>query len=375
MDPTLLNTEEIRSKQPAFVASNESKYFSLMEYAPLACFHLNAEGNLLTVNNKAAELTGYTKRELLEMKLASLLVKGHLNISDSLSGGVPALNAETDIIRKSGEILPVEVNSTLLPDGSIQCLMSDISGRRQADLALRESEARLRELNATKDKFFSIIAHDLRSPFYTIMGFCSVLSEQVKAKEYEGVDEFSEIILKTSQKAMDLLKNLLEWAISQTGRMIFNPENLDLFLLIHESIDVHRDAARQKSIAITPDVPRELFLLADRSMISSVIRNLISNAIKFSRVNGNIVISAGIINGDIQVSVRDNGVGMSQKEIQRLFRIDEAHATIGTRKEEGTGLGLILCKEFVDKHKGKIWVESEPEIGSTFYFTVPGTTF
>ena len=242
---------------------------------------------------------------------------------------------------------------------------------KKTEGALKESESLLRELNATKDKFFSIVSHDLKSPFNAIIGFSNILAEQVQEKNYEGIEENAEIIHASSQRAMDLLMNLLEWSRSQTSRMEFYPEYVEMVTLINEVIELLGDLAQQKSISIHRDLPRNMLAFIDKAMISTILRNLISNAVKFTRPGGRIVISAELKNAELIIAVCDNGVGIKKESIEKLFRIDENHSTLGTQNEKGTGLGLILCKEFIEKHGGKIWVESEVGKGSAFYFTIP----
>lgn len=247
----------------------------------------------------------------------------------------------------------------------------DITERKNAEKSLMENEAHLRELNATKDKFFSIIAHDLRSPFHSIVGFSDLLADHIYRKDYEGLEKFVSIIQNSSQLALDLLMNLLEWARSQTGKIEFNPEYFELVLLINKQVILFTDAAFAKSIILELGLPHNLPVFADKAMISTILRNLISNAIKFTKPGGKISISAEQKDETLLVSVTDNGVGINSGDIEKLFRIEESFSTIGTRKERGTGLGLIICKEFVDKHNGKFWVESKSGEGSSFKFTVP----
>jgi signal transduction histidine kinase len=234
-----------------------------------------------------------------------------------------------------------------------------------------ENEERLRELNATKDKFFSIISHDLRSPFCSIIGFSNLLTEQVSKKDYDGMVEYARIIRDSAWRVLDLLMNLLEWSNTQTGKMEFTPEHIDLYALITESSDLSSVGALQKSISIFTDLPHIITVFADKAMISTILRNLISNALKFTHPDGSITISAKVQKNEVLVSVSDNGVGISASRIKKLFRFEESQSTIGTQRERGTGLGLLLCREFVQKHGGKIWVESELGKGSTFYFTIP----
>ena len=235
----------------------------------------------------------------------------------------------------------------------------------------KNNELSLIELNATKDKFFSIIAHDLRSPFTSIIGFSEYLVEQVKENDYEKVAEFADIILQSSNSAMALLSNLMVWSQLQSGRMVFNPESFDIATLIREVTLLLKGLSEQKSIIIENILPTHAFVLADKEMISTILRNLISNALKFTQTGGRISISTVSKNKELIVTVSDNGVGISKDRIDKLFNMVESSSTPGTQKEKGTGLGLILCKEFIEKNKGKIWVESEVGIGSSFCFSLP----
>ena len=227
------------------------------------------------------------------------------------------------------------------------------------------------KLNATKDKFFSIIGHDLKSPFNAVIGFSELMEEELKGKDYTGVEEYAGIIKNSSLRAMSLLNNLLVWSNSQTGRMDFRPERFDLVALIDEVTLFLGDSAQQKSISLTKEIPSEVVVLADKAMIGTVLRNLISNAVKFSHKGGSIKISLDQSPSELVISVNDNGVGINKEDQEKLFRIDTNHTTLGTQKEIGTGLGLLLCKEFIEKHGGKIGVESIVGHGSRFYFTIP----
>lgn len=247
----------------------------------------------------------------------------------------------------------------------------DITDRMKTLQALRESEARLQELNATKDKFFSIIAHDLKSPFNSILGFSEILSEQMRQKDYEGIEEYADIIRRSSERAVDLIMNLMDWTRSQSGRMDFNPEIVEIGALINEVYELSNVSAIKKSIHLTRELPHHVLVYIDKGMITTVLRNLISNAIKFTNPGGSIVIQAEQLGHELKVSVTDNGIGIERENLNKLFRIDESYSVPGTQNEQGTGLGLLLCKEFINLHKGKIWAESEPGKGSSFYFTVP----
>ena len=163
----------------------------------------------------------------------------------------------------------------------------------------------------------------------------------------------------------------MEWSYSQTGKMEFNPEYFEAISLVNDIIEMSNDSAQQKSISIIKEFPRSAPVFADKSMISTVLRNIISNAIKFTFTGGIVTINIEQKKAEVLITISDNGVGMRQDVIKKLFSIDQTYSTVGTNKEKGTGLGLILCKEFINKHNGKIWVESEPGHGSKFYFTIP----
>jgi signal transduction histidine kinase len=250
-------------------------------------------------------------------------------------------------------------------------VVSEITERKTAEKAIRDNEERLKDLNATKDKFFSIIAHDLKTPFTSIIGFIELLIEKIQKKDNDEVEEYARIIQKSSWKAMELLTNLYEWSRLQTGKMEYKPVEIDLVETINEVIDHVNDSAWQKSIEISKDFPESLKIIADKPMISTVLRNLLSNSIKFTNTGGFINVSVVKRENELMVSVKDNGVGISEQALENLFRIDVSHSTSGTKGEEGTGLGLLLCKEFILKHNGNIWVESEIGRGSEFLFTLP----
>ncbi len=240
----------------------------------------------------------------------------------------------------------------------------------QREQITRQNKA-LCESNAEKDKFFSIIAHDLRSPFNSILGLSDILINQVREKDYNGIDEYAQIIKQSSKGAMDLLMNLMDWSRAHTGRMEFKPEDIKFDELIMESEYMFAGALLQKNICLTLNVPENTVVYADRNMIRTILRNLISNAIKFTHPTGQIGLSVMKSQYEYLISISDNGVGIPQKTFDRLFKIDQNISTTGTQNEKGTGLGLILCKELIGRHGGRIWGESEPGRGSIFYFSLP----
>lgn len=359
--------------------ASEIRYRRLFESAKDGILILNAyNGQIIDVNPYLIEILGYSFDEFLGKELWEIGI--FKNIEDSKAAFVELQNKgfirfeDMPLETKSGKPINVEyVSNVYLVDHVkvIQCNIRNITERKKAELQLKESEKRLLELNATKDKFFSIIAHDLKSPFTSIIGLSELLAEQVGRKDYDGIEEYANMIQSSSWRAMDLLTNLMEWSRSQTGRIEFNPVSINMAELIDEVSELLNVAAKQKNITISKDLPAGLTLFADRLMINTVLRNLISNAVKYTNNGGTIEISAVLKEKELEVSVKDNGIGLKKEALDKLFHIEESVSTPGTQDEEGTGLGLILCKDFVSKHGGKIRAESEPGNGSRFVFTIP----
>jgi len=246
--------------------------------------------------------------------------------------------------------------------------------RKQSEQLLRESEMMLRESNLTKDRFFNIIAHDLKNPFNAIIGFSTLLSDEWL--EFGEEEKFSMInsIKSSSEGAFELLTNLLDWSRLQVGKINYDPEFLDISGLVKLNFSLLKPGADAKSIRLQMGETCDKFVWADPNMINKVLRNLISNAIKFTKPTGQIRVHCSKnpdIPGNIVISISDSGVGMCGEEIKDIFSISANHSSAGTAGETGTGLGLALCKDFIEKNKGKIWVESTKDVGSTFYVALP----
>jgi signal transduction histidine kinase len=236
---------------------------------------------------------------------------------------------------------------------------------------LGQSEAYLLQLNATKDKFFSIISHDLKGPLNTLTGFLQVLDMQVDAFSADELKDFAKDMNKAVKNQIDLLDNLLQWSRSQTGTIDYSPEVLNLAEVVEDNQSLLQAVAQAKGIQILIPIDKKLRIYADSNMLNCVFRNLIANAIKFTNPGGVITIDAIQREDQVEVRVKDNGIGMNELTLNRLFQLDNYHTTTGTSNEKGNGLGLILCKEFVETNGGAIWVESEENKGTTFHFTVP----
>lgn len=250
-------------------------------------------------------------------------------------------------------------------------IFRDITERKQAESIIQQQNNRLHELNASKDKFFSIIAHDLKSPFNGLINLTALMADTTEKISLDEFAQYSKMLNKAARNIYILLNNLLEWAQVQRGTIQFTPTEFDLSKLVSRGIDTISQRAMQKQIEIISEIHNSLKVYADEKMIDTIIRNLLSNAVKFTRTGGKVrVKSKRFDDSTIQVSIEDNGVGISEDVIKKLFRIDQKVGTLGTEGEPSTGLGLLLCKEFVEMHEQKIWAESKKERGSTFCFTV-----
>jgi signal transduction histidine kinase len=238
-------------------------------------------------------------------------------------------------------------------------------------ISIQSQNELLQELVATKDKFFNIIAHDLKNPFYGILGMSEEIVTSGQVYSHEETIQMVKMIRDSSQNAFNLLENLLEWSKAQTGRIDFNPENFMLDRLIVDVVRLLENYSIQKNITITYSISKDFIIFADQNMVHTILRNLITNAIKFTEEYGKIFIVAQRLPGEIRITVSDTGIGITENIKNKLFLISEKITSLGTKNEKGTGLGLLLCKEFVEKHGGRIWVESEPGKGSHFNFTIP----
>lgn len=261
----------------------------------------------------------------------------------------------------------------------ISCSPIEVEGEKMALVTLdditkqKNIEQELKEINKMKDKFFSIVAHDLKNPFNSILGYSELLMDMV---EEDNVNEEQQIFVKylhnSSKHAYSLLEDLLTWARMQMNRIPFKPEEVLMNEVIEKNIDLHTPAAHKKNITLEVESEKGYKVLADKFMVTTVLRNFISNAVKFSNNDGNIaVIVSQNSNDSVKIEVKDNGIGIPDSVIKKLFKIEENYSSSGTAGEKGTGLGLIICKEFIEKNKGQIGVESEFGKGSSFWFTLP----
>jgi PAS domain S-box-containing protein len=291
--------------------------------------------------------------------------------------GQPVINREEFLFDDKGQKQWLMTSKIPLKDndGNIIGIVGighNITDRKNAEEEIKKRNDELSKINAEKDKFFSIIAHDLKSPFLGLLGLSKIMATEDENLSKDEFIAFGKEMNESASNIFKLIENLLEWAQMQKGALNFTPQEIYLNVIVSQNMNIIKQRAEQKGIVISREVPESLKVTADDKMLNTVLRNLLFNAVKFTTRGGNINVRAKTKdNHNIEISVSDTGVGMSEKDAKRMFKMDEKVSSKGTEGEPSTGLGLLLCKEYVEKHGGKIWVESEEGKGSTFYFTIP----
>jgi len=372
----LVTAVDITERKQAEKTVNESeeKFRKVFSCSRDALILIDKEtGNILDANDYTFRLYGYSRDEILNLKNTDLSFEPEMTAL-ALKEFIERIEVRYHK-KKDGTVFPVDISaSRFMMNGREVVLASirDITDRLQAEEELKLKNDELRHINAEKDKFFSIIAHDLRGPFNGFLGFTRLMVEDLPDLTQGEILKFAVSMRNSATNLFQLLENLLEWSRSQRGLTNFEPESFLLKSMIVESMHTLMDAAHKKGVCISFEIQEDLGVFADEYMLASTIRNLASNAMKFTKKGGNVSIAAKTVSGNsVEISVRDTGIGMSSTMVEDLFRLDVQTNRKGTDGEPSTGLGLLLCKDFIEKHGGKIWVESEEGKGSTFRFTLP----
>lgn len=385
-------TEKIIARQELKEA--EDKYHNLFWDLKDAVYESTPDGKFIDLNPSAMELFGIKSKE--QISSSNIASTFYLNPEDRekfktvLERVGYVSNYEIEIKNKRGEILTVLETASVVKDNegnikSYRGILRDITETKrqedkfkqyirdiaEANKRLYESEMELKKLNAAKDKLFSIIAHDLRSPFTSLIGLSDFLLEDIEDFSKDEIKTFVTKINDSARNVFKLLENLLQWSKLQTGGLEFSPVRFDMYTIVLEAINLLGNNAVQKSIKLINEMDKEAHVVADYNMVSSVVQNLISNAIKFSNADGYVKISGEYDDDYIYTKVEDSGIGMNNKDLLKLFRIDTHHTTLGTANEKGSGLGLVLCKELIEQNGGVISVNSEFGKGTTFIFSLP----
>lgn len=371
--------------------ASEQKFRNFIEQTVDGILLTDAEGRIVEWNKALEFYTSIGRNQVLGSKIWDLeyneLIKPEqqsAEMYDRLKGkffeqinNEDITNYEIEFYGRDGAVRIFFLSAFLIKIGNeklLARLARDITERKKAENTLKESEKRLRELNQTKDKFFSIVAHDLKNPFSNIIGLSEMLVNRFNTIDAEKTQRFLRYIYQSSEQGYGLLENLLKWSRSQRGSIEWNPKPINMHNIVQDTILLLQSVAKYKGVEISQTLSENDEVYADADMTLTVIRNLMSNAIKFTHPGGKITVSVVRHGNEMEVTVADTGVGISKENQAKLFRIDVNHSTEGTNEEKGTGLGLILCKEFVEKNGGKIWVESEEGAGAQFKFTLPLTS-
>ena len=352
-----------------------------LERAALLAFE---KGDTLFSTNETVDSIEY-HRYIHPFKVEASCLKCHAHqvykvgdIRGALSISVPLTNLNKLLVGEIHNIIFLHFIILFLGISIIVFILNTLdkhwSARLGADQALKESKSQLIAINADKDRFISTLAHDLRNPFVSILGFSDLLIENIDKYDRGKILRQIELIHHTSHKTYQLLDDLLLWSHSQSDKIKLDKQKVDFGELCRESIELVQTQAKRKNISIQCFETENLQIFADINSIKTVLRNLISNAVKFTNQNGQIKIYAKRDLSNAVITVSDNGVGIDKDVIPKLWCFTEQISTTGTDGEQGTGFGLVLCKELIEKHGGKIWVESEPGKGSDFKFSIPLST-
>lgn len=406
-----------KKKSAELLRKSEERYRSILNASPDDITIADLDGKILMVSPAAVKLFGFNDENegIGHHVIKFIHPDDHEIVKNNISlryQGIVTGPIEYRGLRKDGQVFHIEVNSEFVRNNEnnpveMVIIARDITDRKIAEEErarmvielqrsneiiaenlyqknqlieeLSHAKDNLEKINSEKDKFFTIIAHDLKSPFAGFLGLTKMMAEDVTIFDAKEVQEISKDMQTSASNLYSLLENLLEWARIQRDLTAFNPERCILLLIVKQIIDVQTEVAKAKEITFVNEINEVETVNADVQMLNTIFRNLISNAIKFTPRGGNIEIGTTSdernfrdgVNIGTTIYVKDSGIGMSSEIIRKLFKIEEKVSRPGTENEPSTGLGLLLCKEFVEKHGGKIWVESEEGIGSTFYFTLP----
>jgi PAS domain S-box-containing protein len=373
-------TEKIEAQKA--LKESEEKFRSIFENSGIGKAILTPKGEFIKVNDSFAEMFGYGFEEFNNIHMLDITHPSE--IEHSLQIMKELLNDksfnyrkfEKKYLRKNGETFWGSVIITPIKDekGKLAFLIAqlqDISKRKNGETKLIKYAEDLKELNQSKDKLFSIISHDLRSPFNALLGISEYTTQFFDDLSKEEIKESMGSLHSSAKKVYTLMQNLLEWTQIQNGGLEIEKSKIDLSEISKNILGLYEETAASKNIDLTSNISKSIFPYADLYMIESVLRNLVSNGIKFTHPGGSVSISAAVKSDLVMVTVEDNGIGIDPGNQKKLFRIGEQYRMDGTADEQGTGLGLILCKDFVEKNNGTISVESQLNKGSKFTFTVP----
>ena len=340
---------------------------------PDAVYWVDKDGKFVFVNPAASLMYGYSEDEFSAINVCDLAscsiekwAEEFLTLKEAGS-----TTRETEQKSKSGSSIPVEVKSSYFELNGVgyACnVAKDLSSRIRA---IQLNSERLAAINSTKDKFFSMISHDLRSPFHILLNFSQMLLEDADKLSREQIKHYADTLYKSISNLYGLLENLLNWSLVQRDKISFEPQELNLTFVIDQAFEIVSTTALKKEIVLVNGVLQDTLVFADKNMLTTIIQNLVSNGIKFSHRGGSILVTAVKSEDELVLIVSDKGVGIKESDLQALFEQNGNLQTSGTEREKGSGLGLALCREFAKRHGGSLEVISHPGEGSRFFVSFP----
>ncbi len=394
------------------IRDSEQRLKYHLENSPLAVVEWDKDFRIIQWSGEAEKIFGFTKEEVIGVRIDTLNIIYEEDIPivertmERLTSGkeLKVVSQNRNYNKKRELIICVWHNSVLIDKSglmtSVMSLVENITNLKEteteliektkelelsnsrlqkelaeriiAENALKKSEMELIELNATKNKFFNIIAHDLKNPFTSLIGSSELLYENINVLNSKNIKKLASILNDSAKGGYSILQNLLDWSRSQTGLLKISPQEINLKELIYENISNLQLSADNKGISLINECTDEVYIITDKNMINTVLRNLLSNALKFTHKNGRVIVGVKVENVNFKIIVKDNGIGIPREKVGKLFNLDTKNSTPGTENEQGTGLGLKLCREFVEKLGGTIRVESTENEGSEFSITIPG---
>ncbi len=366
--------EKVKLTEEALVES-EKRYIQFIKTTQNAII-IHQSGKIIFANDACLQLfKAFNENDLLNKKLSDffLFVDESTILQKNEQRDLQNFLQEQKLIQLDGSIIDVSISSSPIVFQNVnadQLVIKDISERIKSEEEIKRYSKELEESNASKDKFFSIISHDLRSPFQGLLGLANIVTEEFDDLTKEELKEFLANINRSSKNLFNLIDNLLQWSRLQRKKIDIELIQNNLYSDIYYNINLLKPNADSKFLSIIVDVKKDLDVYSDSNAFNSILQNLLSNAIKFTKPGGKIEISAIEKNGFIEIIISDTGVGIPEEVIPLLFRTDNQHSTQGTEKETGTGLGLVICKELVEMQGGKISVKSKKDFGSSFAFTL-----
>ena len=362
------------------ISDAHRKYEMAIKAGKAGVYEIDPDNFEIEGDETLAEVFGFKLQDVKEKGWSSLMPVEDYNkkrevLASLLQGKIKSYSLEHRVIKNDGTVVWAESSGSLVKTskGKIKIVgtLTDITERKLAEYKLKKYSEELESLNSSKDKFFSIISHDLRNPFNSLLGFSELLANNIEDLTEQEIKDSAKTLNRTAHNLFNLLTNLLEWSKLQNGTFKIEKTEIILSEVINYTLDSFSESIRAKDIAIMRETESELKVLADRNMIDSAVRNLISNAIKFSNTGGIITIGC-VANGKVaELFVTDSGVGIPEEDQERIFKIEKQFSTEGTNNEKGTGFGLLLCKEMVEKNGGSIRFKSKRDEGSTFTISLP----